>query len=61
MSNKDLGIPDLDIGRIGVFKKVPLFLKKLLNFELMPSCRRISKQFNRINVRGQIPNVRNYF
>ncbi len=42
MSNKDLGRPDLDIGRIGVFEKVPLFLKNLVNFELMPLCRRIS-------------------
>jgi hypothetical protein len=39
MSNKDLGRPDLDIGRIGVFEKVPLFLTNLLNFELMPSYR----------------------
>ncbi len=39
MSNKDLGRPDLDIGRIGVFEKVPLFLTNLLNFELMPLCR----------------------
>ncbi len=42
MSNKDLGRPDLDIGRIGVFEKVPLFLTNLVNFELMPSRRRIS-------------------